>query len=183
MFAYLLAALLAAETVKPAVSPRHPLLEFTLDESDRQLLARFDRPPQVARGKGFFVLQFHALAPIVIEEKLPVEWLANANSAACDGKYSYTAFFTADGMLQSVLHQPDRRLPIQYLFPSGTYRDYEVQNAVGVAFRYRVRKLTGGRLLVTTLYQAEVKYIDQAVVVRATHLASSFPLLSALYSE
>lgn len=179
MFAFLLAAMLAAEVP----TPRHPLLEFTLDESDQQLLARFDRPPQVARGKGFFVLQFHALAPIVIEEKLPVEWLANASSAACDGKYSYTAFFTADGKLQSMLHQPDRRLPIQYLFPSGTYQDYEVTNAAGMAFRYRVRKLTGGRLLVTALYQAEVKYIDQAVVVRATHLASSFPQLAALYSE
>jgi hypothetical protein len=179
MIVYLLAAVLAAEEL----TPRHPLLEFTLDESDQQLLARFDRPPQVARGKGFFVLQFHAMAPIVIEDKLPVEWLANANQAACDGKYSYTAYFTADGILQSVLHQPDRRLPIQYLFPSGTYRDYEVKNAVGLAFRYRVRKLKGGRLLVATLYQAEVKYIDQAILLRASHLGSSFPMLAALYSE
>ena len=179
MIAYLLAAILAAEEI----TPRHPLLEFTLDESDQQLLARFDRPPQVARGKGFFVLQFHAMAPIVIEDKLPVEWLANANQAACDGKYSYTAFFSADGILQSVLHQPDRRLRIEYLFPSGTYKDFEVKNAAGLAFRYRVRKLTGDRLLVATLYQAEVKYIDQAILVRAAHLASSFPLLTHLHSE
>ena len=180
IFALLLAAILAAETV---ATPKHPLLEFTLDESEQQLLARFDRAPQVARGKGFFVLQFHALSPIVIEDQLPVEWLANGNSGACDGKYSYTAFFTADGKLQSVLHQPDRRLPIHYLFPQGTYKDYEAKNAVGIVFRYRVRTLPAGRLLVTTLYQTDVKFIDQAIVVRGSQLAASFPLLAPLYSQ
>src|SRR5438045_1006840 len=142
----------------PTQYPRHPLLEFKLTESDQKLAAQFDRAPQVARGEGYYVLQFHAMAPKVIEEGLQVDWVENAN-AACDGKFAYSAYFTADGQLQSILHQPDRRLPIAYLFPESSYRDYEVTNSAGIRFRYRVRKVDGERMLLTTLYQSDVRFI------------------------
>lgn len=180
MLVFALAAILAAEAVPKDGSPRHPLLDFTLNETDQQLLKQFDRPPQVARGQNYFVLQFHALAPTIVEKDLPVEWLANTNNAACDGKFAYTAYFNGDGQLQSILHQPDRHLPANYLFPSGTYKDYEATNSVKVKFRYRVRSLPGDRILVTTFYQDNPKFLDQVVLVRRNQLPAAFPLLAPL---
>ena len=178
MLALLVSLFVAAEAVTADSSPRHPLLDFTLNETDQQLLKQFDRPPQIARGKGYFVMQFHALVPRVVEADLPVEWLANSNGSACDGKYSYTAYVGSDGQIQSILHQPDRKLPIHYLFPAGSYADFEVTNSAGISFRYRVRKLTGNRVLVATLYQTGIKFIDQVVLVKTTAVAAAFPLLA-----
>lgn len=177
MLQLFLALTIAAEAVTSGGSPQHPLLEFTLNETDQQLLKQFDRPPQIARGNGYFVMQFHALVPRVVEEGLPVDWLANSNGSACDGKYSYTAYIGGDGLIQSLLHQPDRKLPIHYLFPAGSYTDFEVTNSAKVVFSYRVRKLSGNRFLITAIYQPGIKFIDQVVLVKSSSLATAFPLL------
>lgn len=179
MLALFLSLALVAEAVTADSSPRHPLLEFTLNETDQQLLKQFDRPPQIARGNGYFVMQFHALVPRVVEADLPLEWLANSNGSACDGKYSYTAYIGSDGLIQSMLHQPDRKLPIQYLFPAGSYTDFEVINSAKIAFSYRVRKLSGDRFLITALYQPRIKFIDQVVLVKSSAVATAFPLLAS----
>ncbi len=140
-------------------------------------MARFDRPPQTARGRGYQMLLFHALAPVSIEPGLPLDWATAVATASCEGKYAYSFYINDDGQIQSVLHQPDRPLALGYFFPVGKYRDYEVANASGFKFRYRVRKMDSGLLLVATLLQADAKLMDQVVLIRESALLAAFPLL------
>lgn len=165
---------LAAET-SPA--PRHPLLEFQLDETPQQLMTRFDRPPQTARGRGYQLLLFHALAPVSIEPGLPLDWATAVATASCEGKYAYSFYVSDDGQIQSVLHQPDRPVPLGYFFTLGKFRDYAVSRSSGFTFRYRVRTLENGLLLVATLLQPDAKVIDQVVLIRKSALTAAFPLL------
>ena len=161
-----------------AREPGHPLFEFTLEETAEQLAARFDRPPNVAGGQNYRILNFHALTPTVIEEGLNTDWLANVNNAACNGKYAYVAYFDADNKLISLLHQPDRRLPVSLFFPEGSYQTYSVQKPGNLTFTYKVRKLDARRTLAAVFYSADVKYIDQVLLVRSTHLTSAYPDLA-----
>ena len=174
MITAILMLALAAET---SPSPRHPLLEFTLNETPQQLMARFDRPPRTSSGRGYQMLLFHALAPVSIEPGLPIDWAAAVATASCEGKYAYSFYIRDDGQIQSVLHQPDRAVPLGYFFPAGKYRDYEVSNASGFKFRYRVRKMDNGLLLVATLLQPDTKLLDQVLLIRETAIVAAFPLL------
>lgn len=156
----------------------HPLFQFTLEESPAQLAARFDRPPQLAAGPGHQVFQFHALVPTVIEAGLHTDWLASASSAACNGKYAYSAYFGADGKLVSILHQPDRRLPVSLFFPSGSFRSIDVSKPGSVTLHYKVRPLDAQRTLVAVFYSKDVKFIDQVLLIRTSHLPTAYPDLA-----
>ncbi len=140
-------------------------------------MARFDRPPQTSRGRGYEMLLFHALAPVSIEPGLPLDWAAAVASSSCEGKYAYSFYISDGGQIQSVLHQPDRPVPLGYFFPVGKFRDYEVRNSSGYTFRYRVRTLENGLLLVATLLQPDAKLMDQVVLIRVSALTAAFPLL------
>lgn len=154
-------------------SPRHPLLSFTLNETEAALAERFDRAAQVAQGPGFRVLQFHALRAEAVE---PLDWVVfNAN--ACAGKFAYTASYR-EGRLRSILFQPEKPTRLQYFFPKGTYTEREVVNSIGIRVTYRLRKLSGDRLLIAPIAASDIQLLDQLVLTRPSEIPALFPLLT-----
>jgi hypothetical protein len=143
------------------------LLSFTLQEQPAALTARFGSQPAIAERSGMQQWTFEG-----------AEHDHGRSQATCDGRPEWTANFSLDGQLRSIVHQPEQPLPVAALFPAARSHWVELQPGYGLI----VRRLDAKRILIAPAPQG-VSQLDQVILIRPDAALALYPVLADLLKK
>ena len=145
-------------------APPH-LLNFTFGERSAQLRKTLGGAPNVVRGTGYRVLQYHGSR-------------AHNAGRSCDGVFEWELYLDFAGTPQSLTWNAEKPVRLDKLFPR-SHRRFLTNDAALGRPSVVLRELPGGRILLASVVSAEQETVQQVTLFRSGSLGRFLPWVAA----